>query len=91
MSAIQVQAQQPLYTGLRASKDEVEYKMRALEKLVYEWLSKPDKTSNVDVKIKKMDRIIKKWLKKINKDLEKDPKGIKDLGRILVNNEKFKA
>lgn len=89
MSAIQVQAQQPLYTGLRASKDEVEYKMRALEKLVYEWLSKPD--GNVDVKIKKMDRIIKKWLKKINKDLEKDPKGIKDLGRILVNNEKFKA
>lgn len=88
VSAIQVQAQQPRYTGLTENKDELEYKMRALEKLVYDWLTKPD--GDIDEKMKKMEGLINIWIKKINKDIKKNPKGIKDLGRILKKNEKLK-
>lgn len=89
MSATQVQAPQPHYSGLNEGQEELEHEIIAIDRIVYDWLTNTD--GDVEDKIKKMERLIKKWLKKIRVEVEKSPKGTKDLDRILRNTDIFKT
>lgn len=89
MGATQVQAAQPHYTGLNKAQEEVEHKIIAIDRIVYDWLTNTD--GDVEAKIKNMERLIQKWLKKIREEVEKSPKGTKDLDRILRNTNIFKS